>query len=459
MKEQNPSAPNSKADAQLDTFAPDQQLPELLPDQWVRTAVRKAVAATMAIWFSFTAMTTVEHTVESAISPAAAESVATCHDGDTSYARIGAKILQMPQDPHIANIEDAVIPLPPHIYPHSTEGQRIYTIGRQTQTEQMREYEATKLGLTVHDPRPFESGLIDIPIVQPLDAAGDVHLQNKPFTSFLGAARRFLALYGVDLSVGTKTYPYGYGGRAPTAADLDTLTAENDVFGLMTAFSAEPVQYPEGIGLKHLILMANKNAGAAAYAGGDTIVLNISDPSDPAVTWHEEGHMDDSLTCQNGTTHDPSFAQLNGSVRYYGNAQPSSPIVYANYLGKTAPMWSTAIVAEEKNKNSAKACATAQAIRVIGRSTVFISEYAGSNVTEDKAELYAQLPDPESEYSTMDPDTPRLERKYELLFGRLYSAMPQVATFFSRLDANAGVEQICPPSIKTQTISNPVKPS
>lgn len=429
----------------LDTFAPDGQLPELLPDQWVRTARRKFVAAVMAICVSSLAFTSVESTVENALSSAAAESAATCHDAGQSYARIGAKVLQIQQDPHIAHIEDALIPLPPHVYPHSTEGQRIYTVGRQDQTEQIREYEAQKLGLTVHDPRPFETGLVDIPIVQRLEEAGNVHMQNKPFSSFLTSTRRFLALYGIDLSVGTKTYPYGYNGRAPTAQDLATTTAESDVFGLLSALAAEPVQYPEGIGLKHIVLMANKKAGAAAYADGNTIVVNISDDSDPADIWHEEGHLDDFLTCKNGTTNDPSFAQLNGNTRYYGMAQPTSSIVYPNYMGVVAPMWSTAIDATD-NKNTAKACAIARAIKAIGKNTVFISEYAGSALVEDKAELYAQLPDPENEYSTLDPDTPRLSRKYELLFGRLYAALPRVATFFSRIAAGSGVEQICPPA-------------
>ena len=263
--------------------------------------------------------------------------------------------------------------------------------------------------------------------------------------SFVARANRFLGQYGVKMTVG---YP-GYetmGWHKPTdeqmANDTTPQTIENIVYGI----GSLPIEYVHLSGLKKIVLLANEkeDKNVAAFApqdkGLDTIVFNLAGYGSANTIDHEVYHLLDFRECGGPAAagRDPGYIRLNTGDIYppLGSSRSASP----DKLSYDSPAYQGPyrkrlehMARDVLNHNRKDYCQEEAFQSKDDKKVVVMTDYAFTNVLEDKAEMGAMFVYPQFFGDFLDESRPTLRNKFQFLMARLYDRNPNLVRYFAAI--------------------------
>jgi len=340
----------------------------------------------------------------------------TCPKIDTQYILTATTLLKQPPNPDI----DKRISLNPS-----------GMLQRQHEEFQVEQDVAGKYGLTLHDPSKFEEAHYK-EFSEP-----DSPNKTIPYIHTFNQAKAYLKEFNVDLEIGDPHQSYDDESHGPTTNDLNKFDSRNSLFNLIQGFSRMPQEYVVLSGLKKITLVAHsRDDDAWVYMSGthDSMYLDISNHlTAERDYYHEMGHLVDAATCGSGeaTDNDPQFASNNVGDEYNASSKKISHDAYVSTVQDSI----NTLQSSSENQRLQVICEQikhAESFKKTGAKISLATDYAGTNIREDKAEVYRYLPNADNfDDLYADKQTYHVGNKFVLLFSRLLYYRPAVAAFFN----------------------------
>ena len=258
---------------------------------------------------------------------------------------------------------------------------------------------------------------------------------NESTESVINLANKQLNKFGVSLETPSESYSVSSTDNAssernftsqasplsPKELNLDhTKVMIEDYVEQISTLPKELVEY-SGIKKISLIKLSGTTSGMAE-SENDRIVLDPTKNNDGEIIGHELSHLVDKKQCHS-QDRDTVYSALNPKGLY-----EDTPIQSLDQI--IAEAQSTKIVGP--NNFGSKTVALQQTLNKEIQQIAVIDQYARTNEMEDKAMIGQHMLDTNvnSLSYVLDSDVaPMLHAKYRLLFARLYSVLPAVATY------------------------------
>lgn len=231
----------------------------------------------------------------------------------------------------------------------------------------------------------------------------------------------FVEAYGIDVELYDGSQKQAFDGLdAKTFQTLDTnsLTTKQAMMGVMTGLSELPVEFVHQMGVKRIYFSGNiKGLAGEANTNGvnqGNVILNMAVPINDDTVVHEMSHQLDGIQCGGsaGQIHDAAYLSYNDGQIYDDES--------------AAPLDQKPISGQAKYFSTARGASYLAGLRFdcIGLAVAYKqiqveSDYAYTNVAEDKAELYAAILTGETSGGVYDARSPRLRAKAIELLGRI----------------------------------------
>lgn len=337
-----------------------------------------------------------------------------------SYAELDKvrAIFSRPENPQIANI----------LKDHEPASERF---------AKMRKEVADKYDLTVYD---FDSEFPEF--------KSDMDIRNGaklPFSEYFEKTKEFALRYGVDISLKDPNSPEG---RIETVGydpeDLETTAAKLGMYQLALALSAVPVEYVTYMDVKKVIIAHVQDSRYSGYADTDEGHTMYMDPQQTPSDffYHESTHLWDSHKCgREGARSDSAYTEHNPQEPIYdfvpsGKAAPA--VASGKYIDfstfesfKSDTEYQIRLANDRHDREAIK-----ELRRLIierGLAVAALRAYSFTNELEDKADTGGALPDTFAQRNVLNPLTPILRDKAELLLGRMYKDHPRLVYYFSEV--------------------------
>ncbi|HUS26669.1 MAG TPA: hypothetical protein VMY99_04965 [Nevskiaceae bacterium] len=294
---------------------------------------------------------------------------------------------------------------------------------------------ADEMGLTVHNPEPYLAPLRDDLYPQ----NGSQGQASLPFEVYFNAAKEYLHKFGISARVSNDTEELAFHQHSPTPEGLETPRAKESMFNIIRAFGRMPKEYVRDVaGTNEIILTAGSGPVAFTQSndphGHRKIWFNMSNLSTRPVVFHEIFHDADNAMgggWEATDTGDTAYNAINTGATYgkHSNARTVTAFwreVHDKYVEKQD--------LRLKN-NMSGACSVQAKLQNMKEQATTLSladAYSRNNIVEDKAVIGANIPDQYGPVDMLDPTTPRIVRKFTLLYSRLAYYAPRVAFFFSK---------------------------
>ncbi|MEI7683100.1 MAG: hypothetical protein WCJ24_02240 [Candidatus Saccharibacteria bacterium] len=297
------------------------------------------------------------------------------------------------------------------------------------------EQSAREDNLTIYNGMP----ILDKLTTNTINSVSDV--TPGPFSKYLLTAQQFMDQLGVTVAVGTPDLTYSYGGRAPTASELEDYSAKETRREIIEGFSNEPKELVQLAGLKHIVIMtgtAKQDVAGYVQARGDephdTLYVDIEQGDSTPIgihnVRHEISHLIDLKQCGPvDMFKDANFAALNGAQNIYvpgvrHDLDHTSLMGFESYVTSRQKELQSA----EQSGDKTALCQINQQINEQAASVLTYSDYH-ENPAEGKAELLAEILSPNGYVDLADPRHAVLYRQFKLELGRLYHLSPAIAKF------------------------------
>ena len=274
----------------------------------------------------------------------------------------------------------------------------------------------------------------------------------KPFNYYLSAVQKFAMDYGVDVELLTPTTAAHVElGKPPQAKQLETTTAKEVMLSIAEGLSAFPTEFIKQYGV-HIYLASDlvskdKTVSAAAYAetGGldNTVVEGVDTPLNADVTDHEIGHLVSARLCGGpvADANDPAYVAHNGGDIYYdtmtSNDEPRSQRAFSSFVASSTISYDTLesdVANLAINADTLMCKVHLKRLQKLGPMVRVDSDYAYTNVVEDKAQILRHIFNPYGYLDSIDPITPVVRYKTIIELARLYQQDPNLVKYYTTLN-------------------------
>lgn len=310
-----------------------------------------------------------------------------------------------------------------------------------------RQAKAQELGLHVYDATPYQN------VFYEGDPSQGIRLSpNLTFEQELKPVQAYMSLLGVTVSVEAPGTTYAYGGRAPEAAELESMGTKFTLLGLLQAYNEKPKEYIETSGLKRIILVTgtakNEVAGyvdAAVTPGtiyadieqGENVVLSMQGFN------HEEAHLLDAQQCTpEGMSNDPGFIAVSPPDLYRGIKNDTETPHY------TSDSSGTSFETNSQNRRfklrpdtPPEVYCQIEKIDTAEAATVQSFSAYHPDPAEEKAEIGSQIAEPFSYEIITDKRFTQLWPQVRYQMARLYQQAPNVMKYFAAIGRRAPESQ------------------
>ncbi len=294
---------------------------------------------------------------------------------------------------------------------HGVEPEEAYAVTEaETDAAEFHKYEraADMYGQVVHDMRPYMEALDSL-----RPGAGG---EEPSFAEYLEQVNAYFSHFGVEVVVPDELNDEARKDKfqVVTSDERESYGMKSLLRKLMRTFSAYPDEFVRDLaGLEKILLFSgedSKFAGAVIGFPDSTMLLNISNADEDTIA-HEMMHLTDAAGCGGSKiwSRDSGYAHFNAPSVKYGK---NDPVSYADTKKAAVEM--------RAQRGSAY------------YGTSFITDYSGSKIVEDKAEVGKYIFKPEGRSAmTGEEMPPRIRGKYRYLVGRLAQTSPALAYYFT----------------------------